>query len=97
MKARGVASVAAALGLEVRPRGRSLGPCPSCQAPRRGSSDPRGSVGTTADALGWICRRCQAEGDAVTLAALVGRGTVPSTGDKAGWREVAAFCEARGL
>jgi hypothetical protein len=97
VKARGVADVAAALGLEVRPRGRSLGPCPTCQAPRRGTRDPRGPVGLTADGRGWCCHRCQARGDAVTLAALVAHGTVPEKGDTAGWRAVAACCAARGL
>jgi hypothetical protein len=97
VKRRGVAEVATALGLEVRPRSRSLGPCLACQAPRRGTSDPRGPVGLTADGLGWRCHRCHAAGDAVTLAALVAHGTVPEKGDTAGWRAVAAFCEAHGL
>lgn len=97
VKDRGVAAVAVALGLEVRPRGRNLGPCPACQAPRRGSSDPRGPIGLTADGRGWTCHRCGAKGDAVTLAALVQHGALPAKGDTAGWRDVAAFCEAHGL
>jgi len=98
VKARGVASVATALGLEVRRGGPgSLTPCPACQAPQRGSTDRRGPVGLTRDGLGWRCHRCQASGNAVDLAALVSRGTVPSTSDKAGWRDVATFCEAHGF
>ncbi len=96
VRARGVADVAAACGLEAR-MGRSLAPCPSCQAPRRGSSDGRGPVGLTADGLGWQCHRCQAKGDAVTLAALVIVGAVPGKGDAAGWRAVAEGCAAHGL
>jgi hypothetical protein len=92
-----VAEVAIALGLEVRPNGRSLGPCPACQAPRRGSSDARGPVGLTPDGLGWRCHRCAAAGDSVTLAAFVGHGTVPTAGDAAGWRAVNVFCEAHGF
>jgi len=98
VKARGVADVAAALGLEVRPRSKSLGPCPACQAPRRHTKtgDHRGAVGLTPDGLGWRCFQCDAGGDAVTLAAFVALGRVPGSGDP-GWREVAAFCETHGL
>ena len=61
--------VAAALGLEADPGGRSLCPCPGCGVERRGSRDPRGPVGLTPDRGGWRCFRCGAGGDGLDLVA----------------------------
>lgn len=63
-----VADVAAALGLDTSRRG--IGPCPACNAERRGRDDPRPPLGITGDGHGWGCFRCQAKGDALDLAAL---------------------------
>ena len=62
--------IASLLGLE-QGRGRSLTPCPSCQAVHRSESqrDFRGPVGVRADAHGWACHRCHAKGDALDLVA----------------------------
>ena len=100
VKARGVADVAAAFGLEVRARGvtnTSVSPCPACTARHRQAGDPRGPIGLTTDGLGFVCHRCKVKGDAVTLAALVEGGTAPGRGDTARWRAVAALCERHGL
>lgn len=72
----GVAAIAPALGLSPTDmHARAWTPCPACGAETRGSRDPRGPVGVTADGLGWRCLRCRAGGDAVSLAALVTTGT----------------------
>ena len=43
-------------------RMQSFGPCPSCGAERRGSSDPRGPLGLTPNKLGFMCHRCKVTG-----------------------------------
>jgi hypothetical protein len=59
-----VEQVAPTLGLSVR--GRSFGPCPACNADRRGGSDRRHPCGY---GKGWGCFPCGAKGDALDLAA----------------------------
>lgn len=62
--------IASALGIEAK-HGRSLAPCPGCNADVRGysSGDRRGPIGLTADTQGWRCHRCDAAGDAIDLVA----------------------------
>jgi len=94
VKARGVMQAGLVFGLRLGP-GRSLSPCPSCSAPQRGSGDRRGPVGIRPDDQGWVCHRCGATGDAVTLAALcVTKRPLP---DKLGWKTVVEACERAGL
>ena len=66
----GVVAVAQAFGAisTVRDGRGGMRPCPACGAPQRGSSDKRGPLGMTHDRGGWKCYRCDAKGDAVTLA-----------------------------
>jgi len=70
-----VLDVGSRLGLEVL--GRSLAPCPSCGAARRGSSDKRrGPISVFGEGTHWACKRgdCSAKGDALDLASyIVGR------------------------
>ena len=92
---RGVVAVGLALGLERGTRG--LGPCPSCGARTRYPSrhDRRGAIGVRPDGLGWVCFECRAEGDAVTLAALLVPGMAsPGRGH---WATVRRACAQRGL
>ena len=46
-----------------------LGPCPSCQAHKRGRHDSRLPAGMTRDTKGWHCHRCKASGDGLDLVA----------------------------
>jgi len=46
-------------------RMRSLSPCPSCGANRRGRKDPRGPVSLNRDDHYWNCYSCDAHGDVV--------------------------------
>lgn len=80
--------VAAALGLELDGAGRTLTPCPACDAERRGSNDPRGPVGFTADQAGWRCHRCGAGGSAIDLAGYRLTDGRLTAGDRDGWRAV---------
>lgn len=57
---------AASLGLQMG-RLRSVGPCPVCDAEKRGSSDPRGPIGLTPNGKGWKCFKCEAAGDTADL------------------------------
>ena len=68
-----VPNVAAALGLRVDRRGRTLHPCPApdCGAEQRGSVDRRGPVEVRHQGRGWCCYRCGAKGDALNLVARV--------------------------
>lgn len=93
LAAHGVPVVAATLELEAQ--GRTWGPCPSCEAERRGSGDRRGPIGTTADGSGWRCHRCGASGDGATLAALAVTGERQPGPD--GWAQVRAWAAGRGL
>ena len=93
-----VAEVAAALGLEARSGGRSLSPCPSCNAvvrEGRENTRTRGPVGLRPDGRGWRCHRCDASGDGLTLAALVLTGAADAGGG-AGWAAVREWYAARG-
>src|SRR5688500_18148612 len=87
--------VAERLGFELR-RGRSMAPCPSCGAERRGSEDRRGPVGIRRDELGWRCHRCDVHGDAGTLASYRFLGA-PAPPDADGWRRLRAACAALDL
>ena len=93
IKDEGLIAVAEALGLTVKRK--TIAPCSACGADKRGSHDSRGPVGITPDGGGWRCHRCQARGDAITLAAIhFGEGAKPSI---EGWRKVRAKCAALGL
>lgn len=105
VKAFGVLEVARLAGLKVAGlkvagleagRRKSLTPCPSCQAERRGHNDPIGPVGLTRNEQGWHCHRCQAKGDALALASwhVLGRGEAR---DREEWAEVRAWCSEQGL
>ena len=87
-----LAEVAAALGLQQAGPGHT--PCPACGADRRSQHDGRGPVGHTADGGGWRCHRCQAGGDALTLAAIALTGEPDPPGE--GWARVRAWAAARG-
>lgn len=92
VKGRGVAAVAEAFGLELGPN-RSI-PCPACGADRRGRSDRRFPAGLRRDEQGWRCHRCNASGDAITLAAWLVTGSA-NPGDR--WADVRRACAERGL
>lgn len=92
IKRRGVIEVAEAFGLELGPN-RSL-PCPACGEERRGRGERRFPVGLRADEQGWRCHRCDASGDAVTLAAWLVTGNPRAEGQ---WAEVRRACAERGL
>ena len=87
-----VLEVGLTLGLKIV-RGSSLTPCPSCRATRRGSSDPRGPIGTTSNHGGFICHRCGTKGGSLNLAALV----VTGSSHPSSWASVRERCERAGL
>jgi len=95
VRAGGVARAALALGVEVDQR-RGLRPCPACGADRRGSEDKRAAAVLTSDGLGFACYRCQAKGDAVTLASLRITGARLERGDPR-IKAVIEGCIAAGL
>lgn len=77
-----VGGAATELGFEFG-RMNTLGPCPCCNAERRGSEDRRKPIGMRRDGLGWHCHVCGKGGDVVDLIAAtvlgdVGRGLPPS-------------------
>lgn len=91
VKAWPLSVVAAAIGMHEA--GSAWAPCPACDAEQRGSSDRRGPVGFTADEGGWRCLRCDASGDALTLARLhVNGGTALS---RESWGRVRDWCAER--
>lgn len=92
VKDRGVRQVASALGLEAVGH-NGLGPCPACGAQTRG--DRRGALGVRPDDAGWACFRCNAKGDAITLASWCVCGEPRP--NKARLRDVRQRCAARGL
>lgn len=61
-----VSGIAKNLGLTPK-RGNSFGPCPSCGAEERGSTDKRGPIGLRRDELGWKCHRCGIGGSGADL------------------------------
>ena len=90
-KAVPIATVAAALLLDVRPNGKSFGPCPCCGAAHRSNPgrpiDRRGRCRLSADH--WACCSngtdgCGASGDALALVALVLTGDCAWTSGPAG-------------
>lgn len=58
--------VAEQLGMKHR-RGRSLSPCPACDAGARGARDLRGPVSLNPDGIRWRCFACEAGGSVVDL------------------------------
>jgi hypothetical protein len=86
-----VEQVAPALGRDVRRR--SFGPCPACNADRRGGSDRRHPCGY---GEGWACFPCGAKGDALDLAALVLGGARLRDLTPEGKAEVRAWYAAQG-
>lgn len=89
-----VEQVAPALGLSVHRR--SFGPCPACNADRRGGSDRRHPCGY---GEGWGCFPCGAKGDALDLAALVLGGarlrdlTPEGKAEVRGWYAGQGWCD----
>lgn len=69
-------TVQEAVRLTGRRTGRhdSFGPCPACNADKRGAEDRRGPCGARRDGKGWHCFACEASGDAAELLALVWQG-----------------------
>jgi 5S rRNA maturation endonuclease (ribonuclease M5) len=51
-------------------RMRSFGPCLSCNAEQRGSSDKRLPLGVTENLKGWHCHKCKISGNLVDLLCL---------------------------
>lgn len=100
VNACGPADVGQAFGLTFRerPTPGNLSPCPACTSEKRHPSrhDRRGAIGLTRDGGGWRCFECDAHGDAVTLAAWITAGRIPTKGDPA-WRDVRAACAREGL
>ncbi len=82
----GVTCIAKQFGLTVLdfPIPGSITPCPGCQAEQRGTGDRRGPIGVTREGLGFLCHRCKASGDALSLAALILTGNTKPT--KEGWQ-----------
>ena len=64
-----ISNISSALGLKIG-RLSSYGPCPSCNAERRGSSDPRQPLGLTPNKLGFMCHKCKVTGDNLDLISL---------------------------
>lgn len=95
LRAFGVLAIAERPALERR-RGPSLSPCVSCGAEKRGREDGRGPIGVRRDDLGWRCHRCDAHGDAVTLASwrLLG-AAAPRRVEE--WRTMRSWARAEGL
>lgn len=92
---RPIAEVAAALGMTPGRRG-SWGPCPACNADRRGSErHARGPLGVSPSAKGWHCWVCHEKGDGGSLAALALVGVAHPDAEQV--REVEAWAEAHGL
>lgn len=91
---RGVAAVAQALGMQVDPDG--IRPCPACTSEHRSRNDRRPPVDVVARGRGWICYRCAASGDAVTLAAIVTLGERLAAKDPR-WKRVRQRCAEEGL
>lgn len=61
-----VSGIAKSLGMTPG-RSGSFGPCPSCGAEQRGSTDKRGPIGLRRDDLGWKCHKCDIGGSGVDL------------------------------
>ncbi len=80
---KSIEDFAAPMGLKMG-RLRSAGPCPVCDAPKRGSSDPRGPLGLTPNGKGWKCFRCDASGDTADLLSykVCGKRIRETTGDE---------------
>lgn len=92
LRDRGVLAVGKALGLQ-EIRRWSLSPCPSCGRTKRGSHDHRGPIGIRRDNAGWVCHRCEASGDPITLAAWVVEGQPKPFS----WRRIWIECCDAGL
>lgn len=69
-------------------RMRSIGPCPSCNADRRGSADDRLPIGMDRSGEGWTCHACSAKGDVVELVSLVVLKRSSKDLDSAAWEEL---------
>lgn len=92
LREQGVLAVGKALGLQEIRRG-SLSPCPSCGRTKRGKHDHRGPIGVRRDDAGWVCHRCEARGDPITLAAWLVEGRPKPVN----WRRIWAECCSAGL
>jgi len=88
LKARSAYDLATTvLGLQPG-RMRSLGPCPACNADRRGKGDERLPIGMDRQGAGWNCHACNAKGDAVELAALCVLKRSSRDLDNDGWEQL---------
>lgn len=76
---------------------RTIGPCPACNADKRGAADARPPIGVGGDGRGWQCHACNARGDVVELLCLsVARK--PSGQMQAGdWAQLREWAVARRL
>lgn len=83
------------LGMRVSKAG--MGPCPACQADKRGSEDKRPPMGVHQDGGGWHCHACNARGDVMDLVALhvVGSTCTSLTGEQ--WKDLRTWCDDKGL
>lgn len=88
VRGAGVVLIAKRFGLTVLdwPAPGSISPCPGCHAELRGTGDRRGPIGIEREGVGFLCHRCKASGDALSLAALVLTGSAKP--DKEGWTKV---------
>lgn len=98
-----IATVAAALGLDVRPDGKSFGPCPGCGVERRNNPgrpiDRRGRCRLSG--AHWACCSngtdgCGAGGDAVALVAWASAGRAWASGDTDTGDKVRAWYASNG-
>ena len=97
LKASSVQDVATSnLGLKSG-RLRTLGPCPSCGAEKRGGQDSRPPIGIAGDGRGWQCHACGVRGDVVELVCLAvwKRSTKDMTSDE--WGQLREWATQRGL
>ena len=96
-QARSLSIAAAAVSVGLSPgRGGSFGPCPSCNAEQRGSSDKRGPIGLNADQTGWRCHKCGATGDVVDLVAYSTAGKRLAECSKEQQRKVVDWFKSQG-
>lgn len=95
LRAQPIGTLAVQLGL--LPGTRNTFACPACHAALRARGERRGPVGLTREGTGWRCHRCHAGGSGVDLAAYALLGRVPLRGDSAGWADLRAALDGRGL
>lgn len=74
--------------LGMRSKLNGMGPCPHCNAEKRGSEDPRLPVTVDREGKGWKCWACNESGDAIDLVARKVLGRSCGQLDATGWEEL---------